>query len=139
MNSGTMTEEQKVSMIGWWASTVGLAFFPTVFSAVISLCIYGSVDAGELIGEGELILCAFLVTAPSIIAYYKKAPRTGFFMAIFCCLLAASLFQLGVYVAIKVYTACSFDMVLRNSLFCVIPSIIGVWQSEKVLEKEVTQ
>lgn len=63
--------DEKSDMLDWWVGTVILTFFPILVSIVISLCRSGSVDVNRMVGDGELILSAFLVIAPSIMNYYK--------------------------------------------------------------------
>lgn len=63
MNQEILKKDEKMS--DWWLGTVGLTFSPVVISVIIDLCAYGRVDFGGLIGDGELILSAFLINAPS--------------------------------------------------------------------------
>lgn len=54
-------------LIDWWVGTVVLAFFPSILSAIFSLSRNATLDLNRIIGDGELILTSFLITAPSLI------------------------------------------------------------------------
>ena len=71
MNQEILKKDEKMS--DWWLGTVGLTFSPVVISVIIDLCAYGRVDFGGLIGDGELILSAFLINAPSLLNYGNKS------------------------------------------------------------------
>lgn len=121
----------KDSAYDWWGDTVVLTFLPMIFSIVTSLCRSGSVDFSRLFGDGELILSAFLISAPSLLKffkenYYKKGNRLSFYLLFF-----TSLCQLVAYISIKTNTENIALVVYIASGLCVFSSIIISWQVEK--------
>ena len=143
-----MSEDTKVSpgyntspnkngdMIDWWVGTVILAFFPIFISIIISLCRYASVDIDRMIGDGELILSAFLVTTPSIINSYRESSyqRGSKYKLVFFLLLFVAFFQLTAYTSIKTNPSNIPNVVYITSALCVLSSIIISWQGEKLLQ-----
>ncbi len=88
-NSKGKSVKKSSEMIDWWVGTVILAFFPMIVSMLINLCRYATLGLNRMIGDGELILSAFLVTTPSLIGFcrenlYQKGYKLFFF---FCFLL----------------------------------------------------
>lgn len=123
-------------MMDWWVGTVILAFFPIFISIIISLCRYASVDINRMIGDGELILSAFLVTAPSIINSYRESSyqRGSKYKLVFFLLLFVAFFQLTAYTSIKTNPSNISNVVYITSALCVLSSIIISWQGEKLLQ-----
>ena len=114
-------------MIDWWVGTVLLAFIPTVFSTIIYLLINGKIDINRMIGDGELVLSAFLITTPTLISFtkeniYQRGKRGK--KLLFYLLLFTSFFQLVAYTAIKANPSNSPVIVYSTSALCVISSII---------------
>lgn len=130
-------KDKEIEMVDWWVGTVILAFFPMIVAVIASLCMYGKVDINRLIGDGELIISAFLVTTPSLINYYRDAPKERGYKKIFYLLLFAAFFQLVAYTSIKITQNRVAKVVYITSTLCVISSIIVSWQGEKYLKKGV--
>ncbi|MDE5978292.1 MAG: hypothetical protein K2G70_07530 [Turicibacter sp.] len=127
-------------MLDWWVGTVILAFFPIFISIVISLFRNSSVDINRMIGDGELILSAFLVTTPSIMNSYKKSsyPKGGKYKKNFFLLLFAAFFQLTAYTSIKTNPTNISGVVYITSFLCVLSSILISWQEEMLLKGDDT-
>lgn len=124
-------------MIDWWVGTVILTFFPIIISIIISLCRNGSVDFQRMVGDGELILSAFLVTTPSIMNYYRrnstqkgKGDKLMFYLLLF-----VAFFQLTAYTSIKTNSDNIESVVYKTSALCVLASIIIAWQGERHLKR----
>ena len=128
-------------MIDWWVGTVILAFFPIFISIIISLCRYATVDLNRMIGDGELILSAFLVTTPSIINSYKESSyqKGSTYKLVFFLLLFVAFFQLTAYTSIKTNPENIPVVVYITSALCVLSSIIISWQGEKLLKRGSTK
>ncbi len=128
---------KKSDMIDWWVGTVLLTFFPILTSIIISLCRNGYVDYNRMIGDGELILSAFLVITPSIMNFYKTSSvqenRTH--KLIFYLLLFVAFFQLTAYTSIKTALNNKEVVVYITSGLCVLSSTILSWRGEKFLVK----
>ena len=60
-----LKSETNEYMIDWWVGTVILTFFPILTSIIINICRNGYADFNRMVGDGELILSAFLVITPS--------------------------------------------------------------------------
>lgn len=129
------TVEKKVELIDWWVGTVILAFFPIIISVIMSFCRYGNVDINRMIGDGELIISAFLVTTPSLINYFKESTKQLVNKKIFYLLLFAAFFQLTAYTSIKTNSTNIPCVVYITSALCVVSSIIIAWQGEKYLQR----
>lgn len=129
--------DEKIDMVDWWVGTVILTFFPVIISIIISLCRYGTVDINRMIGDGELILSAFLVTTPSIMNYYKKNSnqKGRKHKLFFYLLLFAAFFQLTAYTSIKTNPNNKGYVVYITSALCVLSSVLISWQGEKFLKR----
>ena len=129
--------DDKNDMIDWWVGTVLLTFFPILVSIVISLCRNGAVDINRMVGDGELILSAFLVITPSIMNYYRTNPAQNGkeHKIIFYLLLFVAFFQLTAYTSIKTNPSNIAHVVYITSALCVISSVIISWQGEKLLKR----
>ena len=135
--SAFLSHEEDGDMIDWWVGTVLLTFFPILISIVISLCRSGTVDINRMVGDGELILSAFLVTTPSIMNYYKAKSgqkETGHKL-FFYLLLFVAFFQLTAYTSIKTNDSNKANVVYITSGLCVLSSVIIAWQGEKFLKR----
>lgn len=124
-------------MIDWWVGTVILTFFPIIISIIINLCRNGSIDFQRLVGDGELILSAFLVTTPSIMNYYREnsIQKDKVHKVMFYLLLFVAFFQLTAYTSIKTNPENKDYIVYITSALCVLASIIIAWQGEKHLKR----
>lgn len=127
--------EQDQEMVDWWAGTVILAFFPTIVSIIASLCMHGNVDINRLIGDGELIISAFLVTTPSLINLYKGASKDRTYKKTFYTLLFAAFFQLVAYTSIKINPERKPNIVYITSTLCVLSSVFISGLGERYLKK----
>lgn len=123
-------------MLDWWVGTVILTFFPIIISIIISLCRNGNIDFQRMVGDGELILSAFLVTTPSIMNYYRgssikkeKSHKLMFYLLLF-----VAFFQLTAYTSIKTNSENKDNVVYITSALCVLSSIIIAWRGEKHLK-----
>ena len=65
-----LKSETNEDMIDWWVGTVILTFFPILTSIIINICRNGYADFNRMVGDGELILSAFLVITPSVMNYF---------------------------------------------------------------------
>lgn len=127
-------KHKNIEMVDWWVGTVILAFFPMIVSLIASLCMYGNVNVNRLFGDGELIISAFLVTTPSLINYYKDAPKEKGYKKMFYLLLFAAFFQLVAYTSIKITQNRVAKVVYITSALCVISSVIVSWLGERYLK-----
>ena len=116
------------SMIDWWVGTVILAFFPIIVSIIISIFRYTNVDFVRMIGDGELILSAFSICAPTLISHFNEKVKVN--KLLFYLILFSSFLQLVTYTSIKTNSENKFFIVLIASLLCVSSSIIVSWKSE---------
>lgn len=66
-----LKSETNEDMIDWWVGTVILTFFPILTSIIINICRNGYADFNRMVGDGELILSAFLVITPSVMNYFR--------------------------------------------------------------------
>ena len=121
--AGTATQASG-EMIDWWVGTVFLAFFPIIVSILISFFRYASVDLNRMLGDGELILSAFLVTTPTLINFYKENTYQKGNKLLFYLLLFAAFFQLVAYTSIKTNPINIPSVVYTTSIACVISSIV---------------
>ena len=138
--SSKLNEENKLDtnddMIDWWAGTVILTFLPMLISIVISICRGGFENINRAIGDGELILSAFLVTIPSIMDYCKSGfMRKSREHKKLCYLLAlVAILELTAYVTIKTNSTNKPSMVYITSVLCTVSSVIISWKSESFLK-----
>lgn len=128
------TDPNDGEMIDWWVGTVFLAFFPILISILISLCRYASVDLNRMLGDGELILSAFLVTTPTLINFYKENTYQKGNKLLFYLLLFAAFFQLVAYTSIKTNPSNIPGVVYITSTACVISSIVISRLGEKCVK-----
>ena len=128
----------KNDMIDWWIGTVLLTFFPIIISIIICLCQNGSVDFKRMIGDGELILSAFLVITPSIMKFYKTSSNQNRknHKLFFYILLFVAFFQLTAYSSIKTASNNRELVVYITSGLCVLSSILISFRGEIFLTKE---
>ena len=70
-----LKSETNEDMIDWWVGTVILTFFPILTSIIINICRNGYANFNRMVGDGELILSAFLVITPSVIKRIKYIKR----------------------------------------------------------------
>lgn len=123
-------------LIDWWVGTVVLAFFPSILSAIFSLSRNATLDLNRIIGDGELILTSFLITAPSLISYYKENLYQKGYKGSFYLLLFSAFLQLVVYTSIKTNNNNIPRIVYVSSTLCVLSAIIFSYAGEKRLNKE---
>ncbi len=135
-NGGKKNNAKKSNeMIDWWVGTVILAFFPMIVSMLINLCRCATLDLNRMIGDGELILSAFLVTTPSLISFCKENLYQKGYKLLFYFLLFAAFLQLVAYTSIKTNPANIPEVVYITSALCVISSIIISCQGEKCIRR----
>ena len=116
-------------MVDWLYDTVTMAFFPLIFSMVISLCRTGTIDFNRLLGDGELILSAFLISIPAI----NQCPLD--WKGLHRLLQLISFLQLGAYTAIKTNDMNKPVVVYITSALCVISSVIISGVGEMIFER----
>lgn len=136
-NSKGNSVNKSSEMIDWWVGTVILAFFPMIVSMLINLCRYATLDLNRMIGDGELILSAFLVTTPSLIGFCRENLYQKGYKLLFYFLLFAAFFQLVAYTSIKTNPTNIPEVVYITSALCVISSIIISRQGEKCIRRVV--
>ena len=123
-----MKKDKKYAAIDWWIGTVILAFFPIIISFIIH-CVTGKLNFSRLIGDGELILSAFGVSAPMLISHFNKTKEENKIYYYF--ILLISFFQLVTYTAIKTNDQNITNVVYITSGICVISSILLAWALNK--------
>ena len=123
-----LKSETNEDMIDWWVGTVILTFFPILTSIIINICRNGYADFNRMVGDGELILSAFLVITPSVMNYFNKK--------IFYLLLFVAFFELTTYTTIKTNPDNIVWVVYIASIICTVSSIIISWQSELFLKRK---
>ena len=124
-------------LIDGWIGTVFLAFFPIIVSILISLCRYASVDLNRMLGDGELILSAFLITTPTLINFYKENIYQKGYKLLFYLQLFAAFFQLVAYTSIKTNPSNIPGVVYITSGTCVIASIFISRLGEKCVKEDM--
>ena len=125
----------KPSMVDWWFGTVLFTFFPTILAAIIDLCSKGAIDFPRLIGDGELVLCAYLVATPTLINLYNtRAVSNGGKVLFYLLLIAASL-QMVVYSVFKTNTSNIESVVYVCSGICIVVSIFVAWLGQRHLRR----
>lgn len=94
-----LKSETNEDMIDWWVGTVILTFFPILTSIIINICRNGYADFNRMVGDGELILSAFLVITPSVMNYFKADfnKKDQVHKKIFYLLLFVAFFELTTY------------------------------------------
>lgn len=115
--------KKKVDMFYWWASTVGLTFFPILASFLISIIHKGHIVWDVLCGNGELVLCGFLIVVPSILHIYQAHSEAAEQRGLFVMLLFTAFFILVAYVAIRLTIKMDKVILWLTSMFAVIGSI----------------
>ena len=125
-------------MIDWWVGTVILTFFPILTSIIINICRNGYADFNRMVGDGELILSAFLVITPSVMNYFKADfnKKDQVHKKIFYLLLFVAFFELTTYTTIKTNPDNIVWVVYIASIICTVSSIIISWQSELFFKKK---
>ena len=109
---GKATTAKNIDIIDWWVETVLLTLFPIICALLINLCRSASIaDINRLIGDGELVLSAFLITTPSVFKIFKanssnkdkdnKDKDNRKYKVFLYTLFFIVLFQLVAYVTIK--------------------------------------
>jgi len=123
-------------LIDWWV-TVILAFFPIIVSIIISILRFSGINLERMIGDGELIISAFAISASSLINHYNQSNEKSNYKLLFYCLLIASFLQIVAYTTIKTNDENTFNVVLIISIFCVVSSVFVSHKSEKkFIDKE---
>ena len=91
-----------------------------------------------MVGDGELILSAFLVITPSVMNYFKADfnKKDQVHKKIFYLLLFVAFFELTTYTTIKTNTDNIVWVVYIASIICTVSSIIISWQSELFLKRK---
>ena len=132
-----LKSETNEDMIDWWVGTVILTFFPILTSIIINICRNGYADFNRMVGDGELILSAFLVITPSVMNYFKADfnKKDQVHKKIFYLLLFVAFFELTTYTTIKTNPDNIVWVVYIASIICTVSSIIISWQSELFLKE----
>ena len=138
IDDNRIIQKKTDDMLDWWIGTVFFAFFPAIVSIIISLCRYGSVDINRIFGDGELILCAFSITTPSLIGFFKADIYNKGYKKLFYLLLLSVFFELITYTSIKTNSTNIPLVVYITSILCVISSVLISWQGEKCVQEGVT-
>ena len=91
-----------------------------------------------MVGDGELILSAFLVITPSVMNYFKADfnKNDQVHKKIFYLLLFVAFFELTTYTTIKTNPDNIVWVVYIASIICTVSSIIISWQSELFLKRK---
>jgi len=91
-----------------------------------------------MVGDGELILSAFLVITPSVMNYFKADfnKKDQVHKKIFYLLLFVAFFELTTYTTIKTNPDNIVWVVYIASIICTVSSIIISWQSELFLKRK---
>ena len=137
MSKPSKSNDKKYDMVDWWGGTVVFTFFPILISIVISICRGGSENINRVIGDGELILSAFLVTAPTIVNYANSTKRSQEHKKLLYLLLLVVFLELVAYVTIKTNPDNKPSVVYITSVLCDVSSVVISWKSELFLKREV--
>ncbi len=130
-------KQKSSEMIDWWVETVILTFFPIIISVITSLCRYSTVDINRMIGDGELIISAFLIITSSLINFCKKNLYQKGYKRLFYFLLLIAFLQLVAYTSIKTNPINIPEVVYLTSALCVISAITISFQGEKCVREEM--
>lgn len=139
MSKPSKLNDKKDDMVDWWGGTVIFTFFPILISIVISICRGGAENINRVIGDGELILSAFLVTTPSIMNYANadSTKRSQEHKKLFYLLLLVGFLELVIYVTIKTNPDNKPSIVYISSALCTVSSVVISWKSELFLKGKV--
>lgn len=99
----------------------------------------GAENINRVIGDGELILSAFLVTTPSIMNYANadSTKRSQEHKKLFYLLLLVGFLELVIYVTIKTNPDNKPSIVYISSALCTVSSVVISWKSELFLKGKV--
>lgn len=128
--------KKKVDMFDWWVSTVGLTLFPIIASFLISIVHNGQIVWDVLCGNGELVLCGFLIVVPSILNIYRTRSDSITQRGQFVLLLFTAFLILVTYVAIRMTAGISKVTLWLSSVFAVIASVVVARHSELYMGRE---
>ena len=119
--------KQSTQSVDWWMGTVVFAFFPFIASLVIFFVRNGYVDLFRIIGNGELILSAFVISAPTVFKL-SRGSRGPFYAS-----LLVSFLLLATYASMKTNEQTLPNVVYSMSVISVFTSILVTWLCEKTL------
>lgn len=128
--------KKKVDMFDWWVSTVGLTLFPIIASFLISIVHNGQIVWDVLCGNGELVLCGFLIVVPSILNIYRTRSDSITQRGQFVLLLFTAFLILVTYVAIRMTAGICKVTLWLSSVFAVIASVVVARHSELYMGRE---
>jgi hypothetical protein len=119
--------------MNWWAVATMLVFSPVFLSLVMGIFLHSATDLIRMmIGNGELILCSFLVVTSSIIRCYRSKAKSSDFY--FISLFFLAIVKIVAYVTIRVSDA-PIALIYISSIIFVLASIIVSWRHEKSLTR----
>ena len=121
----------------WWFETVIISFMPTFFSIIFDLLSNGkSINWNRLIGDGEIVLIAFLIDAPSVFSFMKVKTQKNKHKVMSYILLFLCFLYIAIYSVLKTNTN-DLITVLWVSGGCIVSSLISAYFSEAYFKKEV--
>jgi len=134
MEANTSPQKKMYSSIKWWIGSVILAFFPIIVSFIIQHSKTGGIDFIRLIGDAELILSAFGVSAPMLVSHLDKLKEDSS-QIFYLLIVLVSFCQLIAYTTFKTSDDNITHVVYTISGACVVMSVGLAWAlNRKTLE-----
>jgi len=125
----------------WLMSSVFFAFIPFIIVALAGLVDGSGVNIERAIGEGELVLVAFLITVPSLVSNYRSKKDSSSPNSrekgerLYFVLLPLTIVQLSAYIIIRMSEQVSLVSVYAISAMSVALSLFVSWGNEKYLQE----
>jgi len=121
----------------WLVGNVVLAYFPFYAIIIMSLITASGIDVHRMIGDGELVLCSFLIIVPSLISNYRsqqvESRKTNRELLFFMLLFMAFMLLIS-YTSIKMSDTAPYISYIV-SFMSVILSLCISWGNESYLQE----
>lgn len=121
----------------WWVGTVVLTLFPSMATALMAFFRGKEITLELLIGDGELVLSAFLIIVSTLINYHNiQQKNSDSIEGLYFILLFGAFLELIAYTSFKTNLEDENNLLTigLTSAFSLVASIFASWSWSKIME-----
>lgn len=126
-----VNNQNQKKMLHWWVSTFLITLLPQLLMALMSVLRGSVIDFMRMIGDGELVLSAFILSASSLIKHYNEGKEKN--EILYYWQLFSSFFILISYATLKTNSENIPYIIILTSIISISMAFGFSWWCEKFI------
>ena len=131
-NKGNRNGNKNNKKLNWFLLHVIVPYVPIIVSIILYFFTHRHLfNIGDLIGEGELVICSFSISLAYLIKLFQVRNNANNNDNLYLTILFISFFQIISYSGIKAARDIDLNIVVLISAFCFVSSVFMSYKVEK--------